>query len=202
MIHKVGLLPPDNWQQVPFAYKMYTRVSHNGWAQSNAFKRAFCRNVEIEFIGVWDTVNSVGLIPRRLPFTVSNTIVHTFRHALALDERRVRFQANLWKHTNEDDEKLPEIGLVHPPSRRSTRPKLVVTEPERGTSSPKHGVRESLEKVKQRMSHSQERSPPKEEINLYEMEQTYSEQKKVDTNVLEVWFAVCPPTFHESQSRY
>lgn len=43
-----------------------------------------------------DTVNSVGLIPRRLPFTTSNTIIRTFRHAVALDERRAKFKANLW----------------------------------------------------------------------------------------------------------
>jgi len=43
-----------------------------------------------------DTVNSVGLIPHRLPFTTSNTIVRTFRHAVALDERRSKFKANHW----------------------------------------------------------------------------------------------------------
>jgi len=53
MIHKVGLLPPDNRQQVPFAYKMYTRTDTTGWDQSNAFKQAFSLNVKIEFLGVW-----------------------------------------------------------------------------------------------------------------------------------------------------
>ena len=43
-----------------------------------------------------DTVDSVGLIPKRLPFTTSNTIVRTFRHAVSLDERRAKFKANLW----------------------------------------------------------------------------------------------------------
>lgn len=100
MIHKVGLLPTCNHQQVPFAYKMYTRADEIGWKQSNAFKKAFSVDVPIEFIGVWDTVNSVGLIPRRLPFTTSNTIVRTFRHALALDERRAKFKANLWNRPN------------------------------------------------------------------------------------------------------
>ncbi len=53
MIHKVGLLPPDNWQQVPFAYKMYTRTDEVGWCQSTAFKEAFCMDVPLEFVGVW-----------------------------------------------------------------------------------------------------------------------------------------------------
>ena len=47
-----------------------------------------------------DTVNSVGLIPRRLPFTTSNTIIRTFRHAVSLDERRAKFKANLWNRPN------------------------------------------------------------------------------------------------------
>ncbi|KAG6810879.1 hypothetical protein H0H92_009971 [Tricholoma furcatifolium] len=106
MIHKVGLLPACNYQQVPFAYKMFTRVDEIGWQQSNAFKKAFSVDVPIEFIGVWDTVNSVGLIPRRLPFTTSNTIVRTFRHAISLDERRAKFKANLWNRPNENEASL------------------------------------------------------------------------------------------------
>jgi hypothetical protein len=53
-----------------------------------------------------DTVNSVGIIPRRLPFTTSNTIVRTFRHAVSLDERRAKFKANLWNRPNEDEKTL------------------------------------------------------------------------------------------------
>ncbi len=122
MIHKVGLLPPDNRQQVPFAYKMYTRTDEIGWCQSMAFKDAFCIDVPIEFVGVWyvpaftdcsemlmnnrDTVDSVGLVPKRLPFTASNTIIRTFRHALSLDEHRAKFKANLWNVPTLRDLKL------------------------------------------------------------------------------------------------
>ena len=52
-IHKIGLLPPGNHQQVPFAYKMYTREDDLGWEQSNQFKKAFSVDVDIEFVGVW-----------------------------------------------------------------------------------------------------------------------------------------------------
>lgn len=53
MLHKVGLLPAGNHQQVPFAYKMYNRCDDAGWKQSVAFKKAFSINVDIEFVGVW-----------------------------------------------------------------------------------------------------------------------------------------------------
>ena len=93
---------------------MYTREDDLGWQQSNQFKKAFSVDVDIEFVGVWypsfhsfifpllilcvgrDTVASVGIIPKRLPFTKANNHIRYFRHAISLDERRVRFKANLW----------------------------------------------------------------------------------------------------------
>jgi len=51
-----------------------------------------------------DTVNSVGLVAgKRLPFTSSNYAVRTFRHALSLDERRVKFKANVWNRPEPDE---------------------------------------------------------------------------------------------------
>ncbi|KAK0457570.1 uncharacterized protein EV420DRAFT_1271376 [Desarmillaria tabescens] len=122
MIHKVGLLAPDNWQQIPFAYKMYTRKDPVGWNQSKAFKKAFCMDVPIEFIGVWDTIDSVGLIPKQLPFTVSNTIIRTFHHTVSLDEHRAKFKANLWHWMMHREMELAmESGIEwHPDNGRST----------------------------------------------------------------------------------
>ena len=51
-------------------------------------------------------MNSVGLIPRRLPFTTSNKVVKTFRHAVSLDERRAKFKANLWNRPLPKEEVL------------------------------------------------------------------------------------------------
>jgi hypothetical protein len=53
MLHKVGLLPAGNFQQVPFAYKMYARADNVGWEESTEFKKTFSVDVEIEFVGVW-----------------------------------------------------------------------------------------------------------------------------------------------------
>jgi len=167
MIHKVGLLPSCNHQQVPFAYKMYKRTDEIGWQQSNAFKKAFSVDVPIEFLGVWDTVNSVGLIPKRLPFTTSNMIVRTFRHAVSLDERRAKFKANLWNRPNDHEQQLGCEGqkpLIREPSHDSTLP-----------NPPKNG-------------HSSTR---KSRPTLNEMEKKYSVTCDKDTDVEEVWFAGC-----------
>ncbi|KAF7972919.1 hypothetical protein HWV62_16570 [Athelia sp. TMB] len=110
MVHKVGLLPPCNHQQVPFAYKMYKRNDKKGWDQSTKFKKTFSIDVDIEFVGVWDTVASVGIVPRRLPFTASNSHIRHFRHAISLDERRARFKPNLWNHATKEDEEAHARG--------------------------------------------------------------------------------------------
>jgi uncharacterized protein (DUF2235 family) len=106
MIHKIGLLPPSNIQQVPFAYAMYARDDPIGWKQSTQFKKAFSVDVNIEFVGVWDTVASVGLIPREMPFTKSNSHIRYFRHAISLDERRARFKPNLWNRPSPEEAAL------------------------------------------------------------------------------------------------
>ncbi|KAJ8085202.1 hypothetical protein AAF712_003504 [Marasmius tenuissimus] len=125
MLHKVGLLPRCNHQQVPFAYKMYSREDERGWQQSGAFKQAFSIDVDIELLGVWDTVGSVGVIPKRLPFTTSNTHVKYFRHAVALDERRARFKPNLWHHQprNQGHLGLPPGAMPKGKPKRPEPPK-------------------------------------------------------------------------------
>lgn len=55
-----------------------------------------------------DTVGSVGMIPKRLPFTTFNTHVKAFRHALALDEHRVRFKPNFFNRPTHEE---LELGL-------------------------------------------------------------------------------------------
>lgn len=49
-----------------------------------------------------DSVTSVGLTGRTLPFTSHNAVVKTFRQALALDERRAKFRHNPWSRPATD----------------------------------------------------------------------------------------------------
>ncbi|KAJ8495785.1 hypothetical protein ONZ45_g12710 [Pleurotus djamor] len=59
------------------------------------FKATLCRkDVKVHFVGAWDTVSSIGIFRgKSLPETVSGMgHVCAFRHALALDERHVKFQ--------------------------------------------------------------------------------------------------------------
>ncbi|KIM36837.1 hypothetical protein M413DRAFT_285325 [Hebeloma cylindrosporum] len=90
MIQRVGLIHKGNEEQIPFAYALYATHTED---LATRFKTTFSReNVTVHFVGVWDTVSSVGVIRgRNLPLTDSAEHVCFFRHALALDERRVKF---------------------------------------------------------------------------------------------------------------
>ena len=94
MLHKVGLLSRDNDTLLSFAYKLYCREDSEGNALCAGFKSTYCQHVDIEFVGVWDTVSSVGVVSgRSLPFSNMNSGIRVFRHALSLDE--VRFAVAL-----------------------------------------------------------------------------------------------------------
>jgi uncharacterized protein (DUF2235 family) len=97
MLHKVGLLPAGNVTQINFAYAFYKDDSLQGWKMSARFKSTFCTDVDVYFVGIWDCVASVGFIPRILPFSHSPTnSIHYFRHAMALDEHRSKFDVSHW----------------------------------------------------------------------------------------------------------
>ncbi|CAE6356295.1 unnamed protein product [Rhizoctonia solani] len=75
-------------------------------AVPKAYKQTYCTSVKIDFVGVWDTVGSVGaIIPQTLPYIDYNPSIITFRHALALDEHRANFVPSLWDHTKTNHKK-------------------------------------------------------------------------------------------------
>ena len=73
-----------------------------------------------------DTVGSVGVIPHpSLPFVQSNDAIRVFRHALALDERRVRFKPALYRYTHTKD----ALG-IHPGDMPRNDTTWAVADPE------------------------------------------------------------------------
>jgi uncharacterized protein (DUF2235 family) len=112
LLHMYGLIASGNEPLVPYAIRMLTAIQRldakgdEGGEQKDRyfqmardFQDTFCRTVcKPWFVGVWDTVSSVGWIenPLRLPFTADNPDIAIGRHAIALDERRAFFRTNLW----------------------------------------------------------------------------------------------------------
>ncbi|KIO25635.1 hypothetical protein M407DRAFT_25012 [Tulasnella calospora MUT 4182] len=97
MLNKVGLLINYNDQQIEFAYKRYLDTSENGEELARKFKKYFSIECEIQFLGVWETVSSIGLHNfGYLPYTSKNKAVKIFRQALALDEWRREYRPDFW----------------------------------------------------------------------------------------------------------
>ncbi|KAG1805677.1 uncharacterized protein BJ212DRAFT_1254103, partial [Suillus subaureus] len=95
MIHEVGLITPGNEGQISSAFQHYCAINSGKSKDINGakeFKMQFSRSVVIHFVGVWDTVSSVG-VRKTKNFPSTDTCDHVcyFRQALALDERRVKF---------------------------------------------------------------------------------------------------------------
>jgi uncharacterized protein (DUF2235 family) len=113
-LHAFGLIEPRNLNLVGYAYRAYKRIGEGGENKDNAFAeiRLFERILApdrppIRLLGLFDTVPSViehgrtGPRLRSHAFTKTNKSVQYVRHAVAIDERRVMFQPQLWPEGQE-----------------------------------------------------------------------------------------------------
>jgi uncharacterized protein (DUF2235 family) len=111
LLHMYGLIRPGNEPLVPYAIRMMMAITKLQERKSppaevsayfrlaEEFKQHFCiKGCDPHFVGVWDTVSSVGWIenPLRLPYTSNSPNIAIGRHAIAIDERRAFFRTNLW----------------------------------------------------------------------------------------------------------
>ena len=119
LLKMYGLIPAGNDPLVPYAVRMMMAIGTVREAQranqiatreekdalANYFKLAedFKKIVgQTEccphFVGVWDTVSSVGWKdnPLKLPYSADNPSINIGRHAIAIDERRAFFRTNRW----------------------------------------------------------------------------------------------------------
>ena len=104
VLHMFGLLCPGNDGLIPYVIRLYAERTRSAsgmthtFAVATEFKATFCRHCPLHFVGVWDTVSSVGWIwdPVKLPYTAQNPDMANGRHAVSIDERRCYFRNNLW----------------------------------------------------------------------------------------------------------
>ncbi|KAH7268382.1 hypothetical protein FSOLCH5_008173 [Fusarium solani] len=90
-----------------------------------AFSQTFCRNagdvskhknIKVFFLGMWDCVNSVAVVEKSAPAPVgvAGTAEHV-RHAVAVDERRVKFKPALLaqdiRHNHHEHDKFEDVKL-------------------------------------------------------------------------------------------
>ena len=114
LLHMYGLIPKFNEPLVPYAVRLMWKIHSAQIARAKTqstggplneyfdlaaqFKDTFSRKCCPHFVGVWDTVSSVGWFanPFSLPYTANNPDIAIGRHAVAIDERRAFFRTNLW----------------------------------------------------------------------------------------------------------
>ncbi|KAF8885707.1 hypothetical protein CPB84DRAFT_1850310 [Gymnopilus junonius] len=184
-LHKVGLQPKDNQAQVPFAYKMYQRTDAAGLQLCAGFKQTYCQSVTIDFMGVWETVASVGVIMgKTLPFTNSNNSIKTFRQALSLDEHRAKFRPTTY-HRPAPSESAAKFDPEHASSP------VVASLPNGGDSSSSEELSLATEKKKKKRwgLFGQRSSTKVKKANKLPVLDDAGNSEPDD--VLEVWFAGC-----------
>jgi uncharacterized protein (DUF2235 family) len=113
MIYKCGLLARGSDNLIPYASKMYKYEKCK--EISEGFKRTYSRAVPIYFLGIWDTVKSLGNVynPLNVPHTFHNPAVQNVRHAMSIDERRCYYRQNLWGPLPQQNVKQVWFAGVH-----------------------------------------------------------------------------------------
>ncbi|QLL34695.1 hypothetical protein HG536_0H00700 [Torulaspora globosa] len=92
---------------------------HYSSTLADEFKRTFSRSYEvrIHFQGLWDSVNSVGILRNKLfPCTQRSAIADHVRHAVSLDERKGKFKQQLfvpYPMLNQPTTDVPNIDAVN-----------------------------------------------------------------------------------------
>jgi uncharacterized protein (DUF2235 family) len=110
LLDNIGLLKSADPALLETLVKRYQRLFPSGnlpeaeakdevdraYGEARAFKAAYCVDCPIEFLGLWDTVSSLGWMysPKTFPNTATMPNAKIVRHALALDERRAKFRPN------------------------------------------------------------------------------------------------------------
>jgi uncharacterized protein (DUF2235 family) len=112
MLHIVGLLTVGNEGLIPYAIRLIKR-KHIDFGIAAAFKKTFSRECKPYFVGVWDTVSSIGWVYNTVefPFTraTKNPDFHIIRHAVSVDERRAFFRENSLGEPHDAQQDIMEI---------------------------------------------------------------------------------------------
>ena len=125
MIGRVGLLTKVSLveERLPAAVHMYQRTDMPEGAfgaSIDEFKHDHCHSGKVDFLGVFDTVGALGVpgftrfAPRFHNVQLSSQVLRA-RHALAIDETRVKFAPAFWEAPEEppgvptDDERVKQV---------------------------------------------------------------------------------------------
>lgn len=112
-VFMMGLLEKGCQNLIPYAFQIYARKKPD-FKIAGKFKSNFSRNCPIEFMGIWDTVSSVGYFGnwKSYPYTTNNKNVKIIRHALAIDERRAFYNQNSLGSKENEGQSIKEVWFT------------------------------------------------------------------------------------------
>ena len=126
-VRNSGILRREHVDRVDEAYRLYRSRddrAHPTGVEAKIFRRMYSHpevEEEVRFIGVWDTVGSLG-IPLAPPFvnkrwgfhdTTLSSHVRFAHQALAIDERRKPFRPTVWKQQEHaSDQTLEQVWFA------------------------------------------------------------------------------------------
>ena len=120
-----GLLHANCGNLIPEAMRIYWNPKFSKYPKdskgkplddsiSRKFKKTFSRTIKIHFLGLWDTVSSVGWVwdPITLQSTKNNKSVINVRHAISIDERRAFFRQNTWGKPKKEIQDVKQVWFA------------------------------------------------------------------------------------------
>ena len=119
LLQMCGLLTPGNEALIPYALRLYKSNDPCKFEIADGFKNTFSIPCTPYFLGLWDTVSSVGWIldpihtkGGRLPYTAKLPDVPIVRHAVSIDERRAFFRQNLIHQPVQANQNFKEVWFA------------------------------------------------------------------------------------------
>jgi uncharacterized protein (DUF2235 family) len=140
-----------------------------------------------------DTVSSVGIFPRYLPFVNNNSSIHYFRHALALDERRSKFTPNFhreWRdEIHKDDDQDDDGDDQSQDTSGTTFGGTETKSPTEARSPGAGGLEDQQDSSESALNDKEDENSGHKHTEQWRYEQEINQSCKQKTDSLEVWFA-------------
>ena len=118
LLYHVGLLPRGSENLIPYALRLLRIARKDNRKLGDQFRETFARQngspdrrFSVHFIGLWDTVSSVGWFwePEKFRYSATNPGIAIVRHAISLDERRAFYRQNRFYPTNGTPQDLQQL---------------------------------------------------------------------------------------------
>lgn len=122
LVHNCGILKPEHASKIDYAMSLYRsrkKDDHPYSERAQRFRDSYSNVADIKFLGIWDTVGSLGIPLQRLGILVnwlyrfhdvelSGSVKFAY-HALAIDEKRGSFKPSIWEDKGTKEQTVEQV---------------------------------------------------------------------------------------------